>query len=153
MPSSIQPPATSCAGRICFPGVEPVNISLQQDVVQPGWNDFVPRAGTWAATFQPGPDSGCVPLNILGENVASAAARDWIMTTTETHSEITQQDAQAYVTGNSERWFSCRRVPWASLQASNTATSAAAMCPDALDRGGYTFFNMIEPTAWRLSRQ
>lgn len=41
-------------------------------------NALIIGAATSPLTFTPGPNSGCVPLNILGENVASAAALDWI---------------------------------------------------------------------------
>ncbi len=129
-----------------FPSAEPTNISLQQDVIEPGWNDFAPRPGTWAATFQPGPNSGCVPLNILGENVASAAARDWINATTKTHSEITQQVVQAYVTGNSQRWFVLPAGPIGVAAGVEYRDERSSNVPDDWDRAGYTFFNIIEPT-------
>ena len=128
------------------PTAVPTNIPLQQNVINPGWNDFTPLPGTWAGTFTPGPGSGCTPLDILGENVASNAARRWIMTNTTTRSEISQQDLQAYVTGNTARWFTLPAGPIGVSAGVEYRDEHSSDVPSALDRGGFTFGNVIEPT-------
>jgi len=58
----------------------------------------------WGTTFTPGANSGCVPANIFGPNI-SADAANWINTTTVSDASITQQVFNAYVSGDSSRWF------------------------------------------------
>jgi iron complex outermembrane receptor protein len=66
---------------------------------------------TFGTTFTPGPNSGCLPLNIFGDGVADPAAIDWINTEDESTSEITQDVVTAFVSGNSTQWFSLPAGP------------------------------------------
>ncbi len=59
-----------------------------------------------ARSFTPGPGSGCVPLNLLGENVADPAAIDFIMSRSRIRSQITQQVVSASLSGDSGGFFS-----------------------------------------------
>lgn len=62
-------------------------------------------ASTWGTTFTPGPNSGCVPVNIFGENI-SDEARAWINTTTTDVSTISQHVLNGFITGDTENFFS-----------------------------------------------
>ncbi len=68
------------------------------------------------------------------------------MTTTEAHSELTQQDVLAYVTGDSERWFTAPGGPIGFAFGVEYRDERSSNTPSKLDRGGYTYFNVIEPT-------
>lgn len=60
---------------------------------------------SWGTTFTPGPNSGCVPVNIFGENTVSDEARAWINGTARSHSKIQQHVLSAYVSGDSSQAF------------------------------------------------
>src|SRR5690606_8299134 len=70
-----------------------------------GWDTFDPLPGTWAGSFTPGPDSGCVPVNIFGNGSVSEEAAAWIMTDSLARAKIEQQVVQAYVSGDTGDWF------------------------------------------------
>jgi len=53
-----------------------------------------------AQTFTPGANSGCAPLNLFGEGVASAAALDFINVDLTNKVQLTQQVVNGYVTGD-----------------------------------------------------
>jgi outer membrane receptor protein involved in Fe transport len=59
---------------------------------------------TFGTTFTPGRGSGCVPADIFGPDV-SAAARDWINTSTTSDSRITQHVLTGFVRGDSSPLF------------------------------------------------
>jgi outer membrane receptor protein involved in Fe transport len=96
-------------------------------------------------SFTPGPNSGCLPLNLLGEGVANPAAVDWIMTNSLTQSKLTQNVFNAYVSGP---------IPGISLPAGpieavagvewRRETSHTDTPPE--DQAGLTFGNVIFPT-------
>lgn len=51
-------------------------------------------------SFTPGANSGCRPLNILGEGVASGEALDWVFTDSVSTSKLTQNVVTGYLSGN-----------------------------------------------------
>jgi iron complex outermembrane receptor protein len=67
----------------------------------------------FGATFTPGPNSGCIPINIFGAgpNNISQAAANWINTTSVSHGTITQADLNAHISGQSTPWFSLPAGP------------------------------------------
>ncbi len=56
-------------------------------------------------TFTPGPNSGCVPLNLLGEGVASQAAIDWITRDAISNSKVSQHVVSASISGDFGQFF------------------------------------------------
>lgn len=58
----------------------------------------------YPATFTPGPNSGCVPINIFGPNISKAGAA-WINTTSVQNSLIQQHDLSAFISGRSTPLF------------------------------------------------
>ena len=87
-----------------------------------GWDGFEPLPGTWSGSFTPGPDSGCVPVNILGTNAVSPEARDWIMTDSLAFSKIEQFVATAFLTGDSSKLF---ELPAGARSVGRPASSTA----------------------------
>ncbi|WP_374472592.1 TonB-dependent receptor plug domain-containing protein [Phenylobacterium sp.] len=59
----------------------------------------------FGATFTPGPNSGCVPLNIFGEGAASQAAIDWVNGSGTQRSKIEQHVVNAFVSGDTGDFF------------------------------------------------
>lgn len=69
--------------------------------------DFINAGGDpedFGTTFTPGPNSGCVPADIFGEDVSREAA-NWINQTTLTRNELTQNVVSGYLSGDSSRLF------------------------------------------------
>ncbi|AMN47869.1 hypothetical protein ACG33_12320 [Steroidobacter denitrificans] len=96
-------------------------------------------------SFTPGPNSGCLPLNILGEGVATAAAIDWVMLNNRTRSRITQNVFTAFAAGP---------LPGITLPAGAIDTVAgmewrretSRSTPPWEDQAGLTFGNVILPS-------
>jgi outer membrane receptor protein involved in Fe transport len=60
---------------------------------------------SWGETFAPGPGSGCVPVNLFGENTVSDAARAWINGTARSRAKIEQHVVSAFISGDSSQAF------------------------------------------------
>jgi iron complex outermembrane receptor protein len=60
---------------------------------------------SWGTTFTPGPGSGCVPVNLFGENTVSDAARAWINGTARSTAKIEQHVVSAFISGDSSQAF------------------------------------------------
>jgi iron complex outermembrane recepter protein len=58
-----------------------------------------------ATTFTPGANSPCRPLNLLGFNVASQEAKDFIFADNKGKASITQEVLSGSMTGNFDNWF------------------------------------------------
>jgi len=56
-------------------------------------------------TYTPGPDSGCVPINILGRNVANDAALNFFQTDLVNTARLTQHVATASISGDFGEFF------------------------------------------------
>jgi iron complex outermembrane recepter protein len=88
-------------GPVCrsniTPGAAPVGDVFAQFVFDPAFH---------GATFTPGANSGCLPVNPFGEGRNSAAAIDWFTTEATQTSEITQTVVNGFITGSTEQWFS-----------------------------------------------
>lgn len=63
-------------------------------------NQFIIGADTSPKTFTPGANSGCVPLNILGEGLASQAALDWINVDLINKVRVTQNVVSGAISGD-----------------------------------------------------
>ncbi|KPF80256.1 hypothetical protein IP78_07325 [Brevundimonas sp. AAP58] len=68
-----------------------------------------PRVG--ARTFTPGPNSGCVPLNIFGDGSPSAEALAWVRTDSASSDKIEQTQLLGYISGDTEAFFSLPAGP------------------------------------------
>lgn len=62
-------------------------------------------ASTWGTTFTPGANSGCQPLNLFGDGVASQAALNWIMTESTTLNTVEQFVLNGFVSGDTTGLF------------------------------------------------
>lgn len=85
----------------------------------------------WGLTFTPGPNSGCVPANIFGENVSPEAAA-WINTTIHGRDVIEQHVFSAYVSGSSEALFSLPAGPILFAGGVEHRRERSRSTPDAL---------------------
>ena len=125
------------------PSAEPFNLSWN------GWNAYAPRPETWAGSFTPGPDSGCVPVNILGTNAVSREAAAWIMTDSLQSSKLEQFVATAYLTGDTGNVFELPAGPigWAAGVEYREEKSNSVPAPE--DQAGLTFNNVVLPVKGR----
>jgi outer membrane receptor protein involved in Fe transport len=122
------------------PDAEPVNLQWM------GWGfDYEPRPGTWAGSFDPGPASGCLPLNVIGDGSASGAAAAWINQTTLDTSEINQHVVQAYLAGDTTDWFSLPAGAIDFVVGAEYRKEESKSNPAPEDQAGYTFGNILEP--------
>ena len=94
-------------------------------------------------SFTPGPNSGCVPLNIFGEGSPSQEAIDWITAKTQNSSLIQQTVFQAVVNGTLDSWLT---LPGGSIGVAAGVEARHESSEgdfDARDQTGLTFFNAI----------
>jgi iron complex outermembrane recepter protein len=64
-----------------------------------------PRTREGFLSFTPGPNSGCAPINILGENGISAQALNFVMTQTRSTARLQQTVLSGVIAGNTGAWF------------------------------------------------
>jgi outer membrane receptor protein involved in Fe transport len=102
-------------------------------------------------TFTPGASSGCLPLNVFG--AADAAAIDWIMGEGVFEAELTQHVLNAYVSGDSERWFSLPAGPISFVLGGEYRKEESTTNPDPLqtlaesiEYAGLTSLGRVVPT-------
>ncbi len=103
------------------------------------------RYGPGELSFTPGANSGCLPLNILGEGVANPAAVEWVMTDGRTTSKLTQHVISGFVSGD---------LPYVELPGGGIAVVVGAewrretsrSTPPAENQAGLTFNNVLFPT-------
>ncbi len=75
------------------------------------YGQFAFPAAAFGATFTPGANSGCLPLNLFGEGRNSQAAIDWITGTYTSDATIEQHVANAFVSGDTTGFFSLPAGP------------------------------------------
>ena len=122
------------------PDAVPANLIAQE------WElDFTPLPGTWAGSFTPGPGSGCVPVNILGEGAVSAEAAAWINANSLAESKLTQNVLQAYVSGDSGNWFELPAGPIGYAAGLEWREEESRSTPPIEDQLGLTFGNVLSP--------
>ena len=95
-------------------------------------------------TFDPS-DGSCVPLNLFGEGVASPDAAAWVMGTTTAVDELEQNVVSAYLTGDTEGWFSLPGGPMGWAFGGEYRDESSESTPDPFDTAGATFGNVIQP--------
>lgn len=125
------------------PTAEPDNISWME------WDAYDPLPGTWAGSFTPGPDSGCVPVNIFGNGSVSEAAAAWIMTDSLSLSKIEQQVVQAYISGDTSDWFELPAGALGFAVGAEWREEKSSSTPPEEDAAGLTFGNILLPVVGR----
>jgi len=70
-------------------------------------------SAAFGATFTPGANSGCLPLNLYGENQNSAAAVDWVTGDYTSSAEIDQHVFNAFISGDTTGRFELPAGPLA----------------------------------------
>lgn len=102
-------------------------------------------------TFQPGPNSGCRPLNVFG--TPDQAALDWVMGEGTEKARLSQHVFNAYLTGSTEDWFSLPAGPIAFVLGGEYREERSRTIPDpiqvqaeGLDFGGLTQLGRVNPT-------
>ncbi len=97
-------------------------------------------------SFTPGPGSGCVPINIIGNGAPSQAALDWILTDSLAKSKVTQQVVSAYWSGSTEPFFSLPAGAIGYSIGAEWRREESEDIPAIEDQLGLTFSNAIDPT-------
>lgn len=96
-------------------------------------------------SFTPGPGSGCLPLNILGEGVADPAALAWVMFNNSTPSKMTQNVFNAYVSGPVPG-FELPGGPIAAVAGVEWRRETSRSTPPEEDQLGLTWSNVLVPS-------
>ena len=132
---------------VCRSNLDPT--AVPDNLVPQGWDTYDPLPGTWAGSFTPGPDSGCVPINIFGNGSVSEEAAAWIMTGSLALEKIQQQVVQAYISGDTSDWFELPAgAPGFAIGAEWREEKSSSTPPEE-DRRGLTFGNILEPVIGR----
>lgn len=95
-------------------------------------------------SFTPGPNSGCQPLNLFGNGVASPAAIDWVMTDSLATSKLTQNVLNGFVSG-SVPGFELPGGPVGFVLGGEWRKETSRSTPPIEDTLGQTFGNIIFP--------
>jgi hypothetical protein len=97
---AVRDPATN--NIVCRSDLNPNAVPLGN---YPGFGSTTQNPDTFGTTFTPGRNSGCVPINIFGQNI-SEAGRAWINNVSREKANIEQHVLTGFVTGDTERFFS-----------------------------------------------
>ncbi|HTE41109.1 MAG TPA: TonB-dependent receptor [Steroidobacteraceae bacterium] len=100
-------------------------------------------------TFTPGANSGCQPLNLFGDGVASRAAIDWVMNDSVTDSELTQNVFNAFVNGTIPG-ISLPGGPIDAVLGVEWRRETSRTDTPIEDQAGLTFGNAITPTSGKF---
>ena len=112
-------------------------------------NDFFdPNAPS--STFTPGPNSGCVPLNLWGYQAASQEAINWTHLPTILKSKLTQQVFSAILTGDSEGMFSLPAGPLGFALGMEYREEESRITPDDLNLRGATWEEPLPATTGKF---
>lgn len=134
---------------VCRSSLEPSAAPINLFDPTLGWDTFDPLPGTWAGSFTPGPDSGCVPVNIFGNGSVSEEAAAWIMTDSLARAKIEQQVVQAYVSGDTGDWFELPAGALGFAFGAEWREEKSESTPPIEDTLGLTFGNVLLPVKGR----
>lgn len=91
---------TSGGQPVCRSNIDPTAVPVGDLFGQ-----FAFPAEAFGATFTPGANSGCLPLNLFGEGKNSAAAIDWIMGEYTSTARLEQNVVNAFISGDTTGFF------------------------------------------------
>ena len=104
--------------------------------------NVAPADASAAVTFQPGQ---CVPFNVFGEGMASAAAVNFVRADTTEHSHLVQHVASGSLSGDTHEFFNLPGGPVGFVVGSEFRWEASTFIPDPLEVSGLTFSNQLAP--------
>ena len=90
-------------------------------------------------------DPACAPINLFGFNVASQAARDYVLHTSTRKQKATQLDGIAFISGDSSGFFRLPGGPIGFSLGYEHREEKASSVYDEVTRSGATFLNAFEP--------
>lgn len=125
------------------PSAVPLSLSDQ------GWDVYEPLPGTWAGSFVPGPDSGCVAFSPFAEAAGLAAAAPWIMTNSLTTYRLEQSVLTAVLNGTAFNWLAPDGSEMAYALGVEHRVEESRGNPPIEDQQGLTFGNVIQPDSGR----
>jgi outer membrane receptor protein involved in Fe transport len=101
-------------------------------------------------SFTPGANSGCVPLNLFGEGVASQAAIDWVTLTSIARSKIKQQVLSGSISGDFGGLFELPGGAVSFALGAEYREERSRSTPDPNDTAGLTFGNVLFPSSGKF---
>lgn len=96
-----------------------------------GQFSFPDRA--FGATFTPGANSGCLPINLYGENQNSAAALDWITGEYTSNAVIDQHVVNGFISGDTTPWFNLPGGPIAFVLGAEYRKESSESIPSDIE--------------------
>ena len=100
------------------------------------------------------PSNGCVPLDLFGEGAPSQAAIHFVNRTSDLFQNATQEDALAFLSGDTQQWFSLPGGPIGFSVGLEHRRETAETHADPISASGGTFFNAFpefNPNAFTVS--
>jgi outer membrane receptor protein involved in Fe transport len=88
--------------------------------------------------------AACVPVNILGEGNITDAARNYLLTNSFAEARLTQFVANAFLSGNSGRWFELPGGPIGFALGAEYRRETAFYDQDEFTQSGLSFYNAID---------
>lgn len=122
----------------CRSNLDPTALPDQPDA-NPGITNF--------GSFTPGPNSGCVPLNLFGEGSPSPAAIAFVTTTSTARSKLTQHVVSGSISGDFGQLFSLPGGPVSFAIGAEYRREASQSTPAPEDTAGFTFNNVLNPSS------
>ncbi|UVO50127.1 TonB-dependent receptor [Sphingomonas sp. SUN019] len=109
-----------------------------QPFANPGITNF--------GSFTPGPNSGCVSLNLFGEGSPSPAAVAFVTTTSTARSRLTQHVLSGSISGDFGELFALPGGPVSFAIGAEYRREASRSTPAPEDTAGFTFNNVLSPS-------
>ncbi len=122
---------------VCRSNLDPLALP-DQPFASPGITNF--------GSFTPGPNSGCVPLNLFGEGSPSQQAIDWTTLTSVARDKLTQHVVSGSITGDLGGLFSLPGGDVGFAIGAEYRRESSSSVPDPADTAGFTFNNVLLPS-------
>ncbi|OYW51315.1 MAG: TonB-dependent receptor [Novosphingobium sp. 28-62-57] len=99
-------------------------------------SNLTPASADGATTFTPGANSGCLPLNLLGNGVRSQAALDWVNADINNRSRLRQHVVSGAISGDFGQLFELPGGPVGFALGAEYRKESSSFVPDQLLQQG-----------------
>jgi len=136
--------AMTITGRDAQVGDIVCRSSIDPEAEPPVASFPTPREGF--LTFDPGPGSPCVPVNIFGANTISQAAADFIWQRTVNDIQLEQHVVSGFISGDTSGFFELPHGPISLVAGGEFRREESRFFPDSLNENELIFAGGTMPT-------